>query len=284
VLRTYGVGPDDIEPIRQIVYSFEARIAERWRDGRVFLVGDAAHTMPPYMGQGMCSGIRDASNLAWKLDLVLGGVADDALLDTYETERRPHATTWIEVSLAVGRVSHVLDPAVAAERDAKILAGEMPPLPDSPMLTAGVLQLAPDGIAKPPVGRLFVQAPIESAMGNGLLHDVFGHGFLLVSAAGDPRAAIDADAEAVLQAIDATVIWLGDGCAGAFRDVTGATKAFCEEVGAAAMVVRPDHYIAGAVRDLGELSSLVLDLGSKLSVRDQQGVVARGAYKAVDQR
>jgi 2-polyprenyl-6-methoxyphenol hydroxylase-like FAD-dependent oxidoreductase len=284
VLGKYGVGPDDIEPIRQIVYTFEARIAERWRDGRVFLVGDAAHTMPPYMGQGMCSGIRDASNLAWKLDLVLRGSAGDTLLDTYETERRPHATTWIDVSLAVGRVSHVLDPVVAAERDAKILAGEMPPLPDSPTLTAGVLQLEPDGVAKPPVGGLFVQSAIESATGDGLLHDVFGHGFLVVSAAGDPRDAIDAEAEAVLRAIDATVIWLGDGGPGAFRDPTGAMKAFFEETGAAAMVVRPDHYVAGAVGELGELSPLVADLASKLSVRDQQPAGARGADEAVHQR
>jgi 2-polyprenyl-6-methoxyphenol hydroxylase-like FAD-dependent oxidoreductase len=269
VLGKYGVGPDDIEPIRQIVYTFEARIAERWRDGRIFLIGDAAHTMPPFMGQGMCSGIRDAANLAWKLDLVLRGVADDALLDTYDAERRPHVTTWIEISLAVGRVSHVLDPIAAAERDAKILAGEMPPLPDSPTLTGGVLQPG----AKAPVGGLFVQASIESAMGSGLLHDVVGHGFLVVSAAGDPRDAIDAEAEAVLRAIGATVIWLGDSGPGAFRDSTGATQAFFDDAGASAMVVRPDHYVAGTVADLSELSALVAELGSKMSMRSSARLV-----------
>jgi 3-(3-hydroxy-phenyl)propionate hydroxylase len=284
VLARYGVGPDDIEPIRQIVYTFEARIAERWRAGRVFLIGDAAHTMPPYMGQGMCSGIRDASNLAWKLDLVLRGVADDALLDTYEPERRPHVSAWIDVSLAVGRVSHVLDAVVAAERDAKILAGEMPPLPDSPTLTAGVLKVGPEGVPRPPVGGLFVQAPIESAIGNGLLHDVFGHGFLVVSAGGDPHGAIDDEADAALRAIGAAVIWLGDDGPGSFMDPTGATKAFFAEVGAVAMVVRPDHYVAGAVGDLSELSALVLDLASKMSVRNQDPIGARGSYETVDQR
>jgi hypothetical protein len=229
----------------------------------VFLVGDAAHTMPPFMGQGMCSGIRDASNIAWKLDLVLRERADDALLDMYEQERRPHVATWISVSLAVGRVSHVLDPAVAAERDAKILAGEMPPLPDSPTLTGGVLQAD----ARRPVGELFVQGPVETATHSGLLHDVFGHGFLLVSADGDPRTAIDAEAAAVLRSIDATVIWLGDDGARAFKDPTGATYAFFEEAGAAAVLVRPDHYVAGAVDDLSELSAMVAELGSKLSLR-----------------
>jgi 3-(3-hydroxy-phenyl)propionate hydroxylase len=225
--------------------------------------------MPPFMGQGMCSGIRDASNIAWKLDLVLGDRADDALLDMYEQERRPHVATWIAVSLAVGRVSHVLDPAAAAERDAKMLAGEMPPLPDSPTLTSGVLQAD----ARPPVGGLFVQAPVQTVTHSGLLHDVFGHGFLLVSADGDPRAAIDAEAAAVLRSIDATVVWLGDEGARAFKDPTGATKAFFDEAGVAAVLVRPDHYVAGAVADLSELSELLAELGSTLSLRSSARLV-----------
>jgi 3-(3-hydroxy-phenyl)propionate hydroxylase len=264
----YGIGPDDIEPIRQIVYTFEARIAERWRDGRVFLAGDAAHTMPPFMGQGMCSGIRDASNLAWKVDLVLGGMAGDSLLDTYELERRPHVLTWIDVSLAVGRVSHVLDPLAAAERDASILSGDMPPLPDSPALTAGVVQDEPLA----PVGGLFVQAPIESEDGSGLLHDVVGHGFLVVCGS-DPRDAISEQTRALLRTLDATVIWLGDGGPGSFRDPTGATKAFLDDAGAAAMVVRPDHYVAGVVAELSALPALVAELAAKLSLRSSAQLV-----------
>jgi hypothetical protein len=178
-------------------------------------------------------------------------------------------TTWIEVSLAVGRVSHVLDEVAAAERDARILAGDMPPLPESPSLGGGVLQAA----AGPPAGGLFVQAPIESARGCGLLHDVAGHGFLIVSAAGDPAAAIEPEAEALLRAIGARLIWLGDGGAGSFRDPTGATRAFFEDAGAAAMVVRPDHYVAGAVADLSELSALVMELAAKMSIRSSAQLV-----------
>jgi 3-(3-hydroxy-phenyl)propionate hydroxylase len=240
--------------------------------------------MPPHLGQGLCSGIRDAGNLAWKLDLVLRGAAGDSLLDTYEVERRPHVAAWIEASLAVGRVSHVLDPVAAAERDAKILAGETPRLPTAPPLSAGVLQRGPEGVARAPVGGLFVQAPIETAAGSGLLHDVVGHGFLVVSAAGDPRARITAHADALLRAIRATVIWLGDDGPGSFRDPTGATMAFFEEAGAAAMVVRPDHYVAGAVEDLGDLSGLVADLAAKLSVRDAVPLVTGGPDECGDQR
>ena len=80
--------------LRQATYTFRGAVADRWRNGRLFLLGDAAHLTPPFIGQGMRAGIRDAANLAWKLALVVRGDADDRLLDTYETERRPYARGW----------------------------------------------------------------------------------------------------------------------------------------------------------------------------------------------
>ena len=84
LLEPWDVRPDNATVERRAVYTFAARFAERWRCGRVLLAGDAAHQMPPFAGQGMCAGIRDAANLAWKLDHVLTGAAPDALLDTYD--------------------------------------------------------------------------------------------------------------------------------------------------------------------------------------------------------
>ncbi|MEL7345549.1 MAG: bifunctional 3-(3-hydroxy-phenyl)propionate/3-hydroxycinnamic acid hydroxylase, partial [Pseudomonadota bacterium] len=75
---------------RSSVYHFNARVADKWREGRVFLAGDAAHTMPPFLGQGLNSGLRDIANLFWKMSFVLSGAADESLLDTYQVERRPH--------------------------------------------------------------------------------------------------------------------------------------------------------------------------------------------------
>ncbi|MEV0158172.1 bifunctional 3-(3-hydroxy-phenyl)propionate/3-hydroxycinnamic acid hydroxylase [Micromonospora sp. NPDC050686] len=89
---------------RAVVYTFHHLIAQRWREGRVFLLGDAAHQMPPFLGQGLCSGLRDAANLSWKLALVLTGTADAAVLDTYETERRPHTQEMARTSVRLGRV------------------------------------------------------------------------------------------------------------------------------------------------------------------------------------
>jgi 3-(3-hydroxy-phenyl)propionate hydroxylase len=105
LLAPWGITPDNGELVRAARYRFHALVAEQWRggpDGRVFLAGDAAHMMPPFMGQGMCSGIRDAVNLSWKLRAVWDG-ADPSLLATYETERRPHAETVAHMSIDAGR-------------------------------------------------------------------------------------------------------------------------------------------------------------------------------------
>jgi 3-(3-hydroxy-phenyl)propionate hydroxylase len=116
------VGPDDVDVARAVVYSFHALVATRWRAGRIFVMGDAAHQMPPFLGQGMCAGIRDAANLAWKLDAVLDGAAPESLLDTYQSEREPHVRAVIETAVATGQVIQTTDPAVAAARDAHMLA------------------------------------------------------------------------------------------------------------------------------------------------------------------
>ena len=93
--------------VRKVVYTFHARVAQRWREGRVFLAGDAAHLTPPFAGQGMNSGVRDASNLAWKLAAVIAWGAPATLLNTYEPERRPHAQALIDMALRIG---HFMQP------------------------------------------------------------------------------------------------------------------------------------------------------------------------------
>jgi 2-polyprenyl-6-methoxyphenol hydroxylase-like FAD-dependent oxidoreductase len=104
LLAPWGVTPDNAALERHAVYRFQARWVDTWRHGRLLLAGDAAHQMPPFAGQGMCSGLRDATNLAWKLDLVLAGRAPAGVLDTYPSERIPQVQAMIDFSMELGRV------------------------------------------------------------------------------------------------------------------------------------------------------------------------------------
>jgi 3-(3-hydroxy-phenyl)propionate hydroxylase len=266
LLAEWEVTPDHVEILRDVVYQFEAKIAEEWRRDRIFLLGDAAHTMPPHMGQGMCSGIRDAANLAWKLDLVLRGVAGETILDTYEEERRPHSDSWIQISMAVGEVSCTTDPVKAAVRDEALFGGQLPPMPDFPTLTGGLLQTNARAEVADLVGQLFRQAEVSANDRRGLFHDVFGQGFHLVSGAGDPRDVLTPQGQAILEELEATVSWIGDeaGGDGAFADPSGKYREYFADV--AAVLVRPDYYVFGVVLDLADLPSLLDDCASQLQL------------------
>ena len=110
------IRPGDAEIERAAVYTFHSLIAKRWRDRRIFIAGDAAHQTPPFLGQGMCAGIRDAANLAWKF-------AYPQWLDSYQSEREPHVRVYIEEALRLGAIIQTTDAQVAAERDRRYLEG-----------------------------------------------------------------------------------------------------------------------------------------------------------------
>ena len=109
--------PERVDIIRHRVYTHHSRIAGAFRAGRLMIAGDAAHLMPVWQGQGYNSGIRDAANLGWKLAAVVNGQAEDALLDSYDVERRKHARAMIDLSTLVGRVISPTNRRVAALRD-----------------------------------------------------------------------------------------------------------------------------------------------------------------------
>lgn len=112
-----GIDPDNVEILRAVIYSHHVRFAEQWRRGRVFLAGDAAHVMPPWVGEGMASGVRDAANLSWKLAAVVQGTLPDAVLDSYETERKPHVRKLTRAAVAGGRLITERHRVSAALRD-----------------------------------------------------------------------------------------------------------------------------------------------------------------------
>lgn len=171
----------DVELERKAVYRFHGLVADRWRVGRVLIAGDAAHQTPPFAGQGMCAGIRDAANLSWKLADVLNGRADAALLDTYQVEREPNVRAYIQLSMDMGRVVCTMDPERARARDEEMLAvraaGQPTIPPAKPPAFSGPAILP----GSPAAGEMFPQ-PVHKEDGHTLrLDDVLGSGPWLIA-------------------------------------------------------------------------------------------------------
>ncbi len=163
---------------RKAVYTFRARIAAQWRKGRVLLAGDAAHQTPPFAGQGMCSGLRDAANLTWKLATVIRGGADDALLDSYQPEREPNLRATIAMAIMMGKTVCITSRFGAWLRDMKFkLARALGKLPDGPPayppISAGLILSGSAG-----AGSYFPQ-PLSPD--GARLDDVLGLGIWLIT-------------------------------------------------------------------------------------------------------
>jgi 3-(3-hydroxy-phenyl)propionate hydroxylase len=222
---------------RQASYRFHALVASRWRDGRVFLAGDSAHQQPPFLGQGMCQGVRDIANLVWKLDAVMKGEAGDALLDTYGAERGAHVRRLTTTIKGIGHHICERDPVKACERDAQLLAaagGTVKSVPRQdlvPPLECGLLSPLPHGAN----GTLFPQPRVILDGRAGLLDDVAGTGLRLVS-----TVPVDAVAPGV------RMIRIGAAAGpGIAVEADGILAAWFARHGVCAALVRPDHYVYG---------------------------------------
>ncbi|MGH3153028.1 MAG: bifunctional 3-(3-hydroxy-phenyl)propionate/3-hydroxycinnamic acid hydroxylase [Streptosporangiaceae bacterium] len=232
---------------RTAIYTFHGLVARNWRHQRVFLAGDAAHQMPPFLGQGMCSGLRDAANLAWKLDLVLRGGAPDDLLNTYTEERRAHVRSVAESAVRIGRLICTIDTDEAAERDRRMLSESRPP---SQRIAFTLPALRVGSLIRENGGDLFVQP----AGPDGRLDDVIGSRFAVLAR---------------------TPALIGPGPADWWRDRMGAFTAAAGQLAPAhakgvlawldshdsdVVVVRPDRYVLWAGPDLDDLTRKIAGL------------------------
>jgi 3-(3-hydroxy-phenyl)propionate hydroxylase len=281
-LIAHNADPDTAEILRQVIYTFHSKRATRWRDGRVLLCGDAAHLMPPTGGQGLNSGLRDATNLAWKLAAVVRGEASTQLLNTYEAERRPHVEELTALSERIGRAVVVGSPAVAALRDAGLrVLGVTPGARGfiregrfrQPARYRGGLVVTADRPGPSAAGRLFPQPRVRRFTGERLrLDDVAGHGWRIVGWHADPSEALSSAGQRVADALGARLVTL---CRPGARPTSGAPSTdLLEDVdGVAApffkhnpfVVLRPDHFIcANPSKDElnGALEEIARRLGS----------------------
>jgi 3-(3-hydroxy-phenyl)propionate hydroxylase len=266
------VDPDAVEVVRSAVYRFHAIVARDWLAGRVAVAGDAAHQTPPFLGQGMCAGIRDAANLGWKLDCVLRGQAGEGLLETYGSERAPHVREFIQRAVAIGRVICTQDPVLAAERDQQMLEQrERGEAPDLSLPTAGPGCFQDTAHAK--VGRLAPQYRVRADGVEGRMDDLTGGGFRLILREAD----VDPAAFAPLRALGGQVaVWSdtdGEAPQGGARmiDLEGHAKAFFENHRIHAFLTRPDNLTFGVAERPDDVAGLVRELERRLSAPPSQG-------------
>ncbi len=233
------LGPDDGELSRAVVYRFHATVAERMRVGRVFLAGDAAHQMPPFLGQGLCSGIRDAANLAWKLDLVRRGLASERLLDSYDEERRPHAVDMVAHAVETGRLIDQLagriDSGVGIE--AAYGGGR-----EFPYLRHGLVHGD-----HPRVGKQMPQPIVDGRF----FDDRLGHGFALLVR---DRSMIPETVERLWSTVDAAIVEVAPPLFDGLLPPRGA------------VIVRPDRYVAAVVDDADGLTSATEALAARMGL------------------
>ncbi len=253
---------DNYEIRRAAVYQFHAATAGCWQVGRVFLAGDAAHQTPPFLGQGLNAGFRDAVNLGWKIPMVESGLCDARLLETYQRERDAHAKELVEWAVAIGRLMETL-----AARE----AGKPDPYPadegsgygqrrTAPPLRGGVLMMEQCREKTVPIGCMLRQPSVRGD--DGAVHrldEVFGSSFTAVARKASDLV-LGLEAEGVLERLGGRVVCLED-----LVVVEGELDRVFDTH--AALILRPDRYIFGVVDDDWNLDALVLELGRKMALK-----------------
>ena len=250
---------------RAAMYQFHAATADTWQVGRIFLAGDAAHQTPPFLGQGMNMGMRDAINLSWKLAMVIKGDADAELLSAYESERKAHAHDLVEWAVSIGRLMEHFAAVAAAEAkgenppdlDPSLLAAGYGQAREMPPLRTGVLlenQVADDS----PTGYLLTQPIVSDGEETFLLDERIGPGFALLTLSADTATIDEASAE-ILAQLDAPVLNLSD-----LSEVRGHFDHGLQNNDW--LILRPDRYVFGHTTDDLDVNKLVQALAQKLNI------------------
>ncbi len=257
-----------VEIERRVVYTFHARVADRWRKGRVLLAGDAAHLMPPFAGQGMNSGMKDVANLAWKLAAVVAGQAGDDILDTYEIERARHVRDMVDLSRRLGAVIMPTNPAIAAARDALFAVlnlsrgfrsfvrrgGLLPPphIARSALTAARRDAVVGQMLPQPMVTQVGRARPLDGWLGC--------HEWLALGVGADPRAELSPRDGAILDGLGARFLAVNSAAVAiptlGLQCQDQSFLAWAKSHGVRGILVRPDRFIAQRLDRRCDLRSL----------------------------
>lgn len=252
-----GLTKHEIKLTRRVAYKFRSQLASCYRKGRIFIGGDAAHAMCPSMGQGACCAMRDAVNLAWKLDLVLKGRAPISLLDTYEIERMRHSRFFVETSLAVWKTVHEVDEESAKTRDETIAENGVTTI-TIPGLETGIIHRHGDQFLSPQAGKLSPQGLVDVKGSPKLLDDVIGAGGQLISRQSLTNI-LEPKQTSRLRDLGVHILQIASGDGADFSPRDGAYEEFWVENDVTTLLARPDGYLFGTAKSHSDIRNLVND-------------------------
>ena len=272
-LAKWNITPEDGKIIRRSIYTFESSMTDTWRVGRALLVGDAAHTMPPFMGQGMCSGVRDAVNLSWKLAAVIRGQADNSFLNTYQLEREPHVRAFIDMSMTVGRMVLITDPEVAARRDEKLRSGTGAGLPPFPRLVNGIVRREPG--ASDVEGRPGIQGRVALHSRVDRLDEFLRPGWKIISRHQVAKSIFDTHQQNLISVLNVEFVHVSRGAqsdSDSFLDIDGDYDMWFIRNEKKVILQRPDNYVFGTAKTIEDIPALLNELGFCLAASGWLGL------------
>lgn len=271
LLEPWGLTPENAVMERSAVYRFQARWAKVWNKGRCAIAGDAAHLMPPFAGEGMCAGLRDAFALGWRLNAILEGKIDPRTLDSYTSERKEHARHYIEFSQELGKIICISDPEEAAARDRRMKA-ELAERNYKPVPT-DICQLGPGAWCEDTAhaGELSTQGVVEANGRRDRFDQAVGFGWIVLGLDRDPAAVLAPDQVAQLERLSGRIVKIGAAGTGCDAvDVEGTYARWLNGIGASYVILRPDFYVAATASSSQALRRKFDDVMARIHILDAQ--------------